>query len=146
MTGVRLSPAVRDRVIAVIEALCNGAARFDGAVIFAGHVIRPVEVLAAVAASGSVDRFPALTVETMTKAFGQPVSARTYAEAALAMLVSWPRIEVRRQEDDAFARVVEDERRVEAENARRQELTNQRKRERLERQAALAAPAAKQAA
>lgn len=87
-----------------------------------------------------------MTVEVMTKAFGQPVSASTYAEAALAMLVMWPRIEIRRQEDEAFARVVEDERRVEAENARRQELVSQRKRERLERQAALAAPAAKQAA
>ncbi len=82
----------------------------------------------------------------MTRTFGQPVSARTYAEAALAMLAHWPRIEVRRQEDEAFARVVEDEQRVEAENARRQELVSQRKRERLERQAALSAPAARQAA
>lgn len=73
------------------------------------------------------------------RAVGQPVSARTYSEAALVMLEHWPRIEVRLLEDEAFQRVVEDEQRVEAENARRQALVNQRKRERLERQAAKAA-------
>ncbi len=115
MSGVRLPPDQRDRVIAVVEALCAGHARFDGAVVFGGHVIRPVELLARVAASGSADRFPALVVEIMTKAFGQPVSARTYAEAAVSMLVHSPRIQIMRDEAEAFERLARAELRAEAE-------------------------------
>ncbi len=136
MSGVRLKPNQRDRTIAVIEALCAGQARLDGTMISGGLVIRPVELLAAVAASGSQDRFPAMTVEAMSKAFGQPVSAATYANAALAMLVHWPRIQIIRDEDDALDKLQREEASADAAARRRADQVAATKAEREARKAA----------
>jgi hypothetical protein len=115
----RLPPDRRDRAIAVIEALCAGHARLDGTLVAGGLVIRPVELLAAVAASGSQDRFPAMTVEAISKAVGQPLSVRTYSEVALAMLVHWPRIQIIRDEDDALDKLQREEASADAAARRR---------------------------
>lgn len=132
----RLKPDQRDRLLAVIEALCAGRARLDGTMIAGGHLIRPVELLAAVAASGSADHFPAMTVEVMSKAFGQPVSARTYAEAALAMLVHWPRVQILRDEDEAIAKLQLEEASAELAARRKAEQVAATKAERAARKAA----------
>lgn len=123
----RLPPAQRDRVLLVIDALCDGAVRFDGTMVAGGLSVRPVELLAAVAASGSADRFPAMTVERMTKAFGQPVSARTYAEAALAMLTHWPRVQIARDEAAAFEALAKADQQAETEARRKADAIKTRK-------------------
>ena len=95
--------------------------------IVGGLIIRPVELLAHVAASGSQNRFPAMTVERMTKAFGQPVSARTYAEAALAMLTHWPRVQIARDEAAEFEALAKADQQVETEARRKAEQIKARK-------------------
>lgn len=49
-----LKPAQRDRALLVIEALCAGSVRLDGMMLADGLLVRPIELLAAVAASAAV--------------------------------------------------------------------------------------------
>jgi hypothetical protein len=131
-----MRPAERDRTLIVIEALCGGSVRLDGMLIADGLMIRPIDLLAAVAALASPAPFPAMTVELMSKALGHAVAARTYSSVALHMLLHWPRIQIMRDEADALEKMNREELRAEANARKAKEVSEQKAAARAERKAA----------
>lgn len=138
MSGVRLRPDQRDRLLALIDMLAAGSVLLRGRLILQGRVVVVADEL--FAAVGSTDKLPGTVVDMLQSLYMTPEPPRTYGAACRLILLEHSAVEVRRAEQAEEAAIARRE--AEAEERRLRSVAKseaeamQRRAERAQRKAA----------
>lgn len=96
MSGIRLKPAERDRLLALFDLLAAGSVLLRGRLILRGRVVAVADEL--FAGVGSTDRLPAMAGEMLSALYMATEPPRSYGDACRMILLEHGAVEARRAE------------------------------------------------